>query len=88
MERPVTAELDAVLAEYHRTDPTRTLGGRLDRTRLAHAAYVVANEGRYDERGMPVGTFRERIAAGHTLLERIAPELDVPAPVEMAREHA
>lgn len=71
----MTAELDAVLDAYRRVDPTRKLDGQLDRTGLAHAAYVVANEGRYDERGMPIGTFRERIAAGHALLERIAPEL-------------
>jgi hypothetical protein len=78
----MSAELDAVLAAYYRADATRTRTGLLrdlrggNRTELAHAAYVAANEGTYDERGMPIGTFRERIAAQQALLERLAPEIE------------
>jgi hypothetical protein len=77
----MSAELDAVLAAYYRAGAVRTRAGLLwdlrggNRTELAHAAYVVANEGLYGERGMPIGTFRERIAAQQALLERIAPEI-------------
>jgi hypothetical protein len=78
----MSAELDAVLAVYYRADATRTRTGMLqelrtgDRTRLVQAAYVAANAGAYDERGMPTTAMPERIAAQRELLERIAPEIE------------
>ena len=91
----MSADLDAVVGAYLRADPTRTRDGLLqelrggDRTRLAQAAYDVANADARDGSGMPTSTMPERIAAQHELLERIADEVgSAGAAVEMAREHA
>lgn len=78
----MTAQFEAVLAVYYGTDASHTRTALLwdlrdrNRTQLNHAAYVVANAGRYDERGMPTTRMTERLAAQRELLKIIAPEIE------------
>lgn len=78
----MTAQFEAVLAVYYgrgasctRTELLWDLRDR-NRTQLNHAAFVVANAGKYDERGMPTTRMTERLAAQRELLKLIAPEIE------------
>lgn len=90
----MSAELAAVLAVYFRIRPDATMDSLLADLRrghgswFAHAAHEVATRGMNDERGMPTNSWEERGDAHRELLLRIAAELGVPAPFEMAHEHA